>query len=99
MRSRLKNRPSKPRLPGRRKRPGKGAAELSELEGGLDRTTPKITGYHRRIDEIKKRLDDTNIPALTVQMEKKKKEIEESERRLRNKEADINDSSRGAPAL
>ncbi|MDO9324024.1 MAG: chromosome segregation protein SMC, partial [Methanoregula sp.] len=42
----------------------------------------------------KKRLDDTNIPALTDQMEKKRKEIEESERRLRNKEADINDAQR-----
>ena len=73
---------------------GKGAAELSELEGRLDQTTGEITAITARIDEIKKRLDDTNIPALTVQMEKKKKEIEESERRLRNKEADINDSSR-----
>jgi chromosome segregation protein len=73
---------------------GKGAAELSELEGRLDQTTGEITAITARIDAIKKRLDDTNIPALTVQIEKKRKEIEESERRLRNKEADINDSSR-----
>ena len=47
-----------------------------------------------KIDAIKKKLDDTNIPALTDQMEKKKKDIEEAERRLRNKEADMNDASR-----
>ncbi len=53
-----------------------------------------INGLNGEIDAIKKRLDDTNIPALTEQMEKKKREIEESERRLRNKDADINDAQR-----
>ena len=60
----------------------------------LDNTTDAINEISARIEEIKKRLDDTNIPALTEQIDKKRKEIEESERRLRNKEGDINDAQR-----
>jgi chromosome segregation protein len=71
-----------------------GAAELSALEAELDRTTEVINGLNGQMEEIKKRLDNTNIPALTEQIEKKRKEIEESERRLRNKDADINDAQR-----
>ena len=71
-----------------------GAAELAQLETDLDKTTETINETNARIDEIKKRLDDTNIPVLTEQIEKKKKEIEESERRLRNKDGDINDAQR-----
>jgi chromosome segregation protein len=73
---------------------GSSAAELAALEGALDTVTEAINGIQAEIDAIKKKLDDTNIPALTDQMEKKKKEIEEAERRLRNKEADMNDASR-----
>ncbi len=71
-----------------------GASELTALEASLDKTTETINEIGARIDEIKKRLDDTNIPVLTEQIEKKRKEIEESERRLRNKEGDINDAQR-----
>lgn len=71
-----------------------GAAELTALESELDKTTETINEVSSGIEEIKKRLDDTNIPVLTDQIEKKKKEIEESERRLRNKDADINDAQR-----
>ena len=70
------------------------ASELSALEAELDETTGVINGLTGEIDKIKKRLDDTNIPALTEQIEKKRREIEESERRLRNKDADINDAQR-----
>ncbi len=59
-----------------------GAAELTALEASLDKTTETINEITARIDEIKKRLDDTNIPVLTDQIEKKRKEIEEAERRL-----------------
>ncbi|WML67523.1 MAG: Chromosome partition protein Smc [Methanoregula sp. SKADARSKE-2] len=71
-----------------------GSAELAALEAELDRTTDEINAITKKIDEIKKRLDDTNIPALTEQMEKKRKEIEEAERRLRNKDGDVNDAQR-----
>jgi chromosome segregation protein len=71
-----------------------GAAELTALEAELDRMTGEINGTSAKIDAIKKRLDDTNIPALTEQMEKMRREIEEAERRLRNKDGDINDAQR-----
>ncbi|MGB9177486.1 MAG: chromosome segregation protein SMC, partial [Methanoregula sp.] len=71
-----------------------GAAELTAREAELDRITGEINGTNAKIEAIKKRLDDTNIPALTEQMEKKRREIEEAERRLRNKDGDINDAQR-----
>ncbi|MFA5268117.1 MAG: chromosome segregation protein SMC [Methanoregula sp.] len=71
-----------------------GAAELTALEAELDRMTGEINATTAKLDAIKKRLDDTNIPALTEQMEKKRREIEESERRLRNKDGDITDAQR-----
>jgi chromosome segregation protein len=71
-----------------------GTADLTLLEVELDKTTEAINIINSHIEEIKKRLDDTNIPVLTDQIEKKRKEIDESERRLRNKEADINDAMR-----
>jgi len=71
-----------------------GAAELTALEAELDRMTGEINETSAKIDAIKKRLDDTNIPALTDQMEKKRREIEEAERRLRNKDGDISDAQR-----
>jgi len=70
------------------------AAAIAEVESRLDATTGEITAITARVEEIKRRLDDTSIPALTDQMEKKRREIEELERRLRNKEADINDATR-----
>jgi chromosome segregation protein len=73
---------------------GNGAAELTLLEADLDKTTDAINTIQSQVEEIKKRLDDTNIPVLTDQIEKKRREIEESERRLRNKEGDINDAMR-----
>jgi chromosome segregation protein len=73
---------------------GNGAGELTLLEADLDKTTEAINAIQSQVEEIKKRLDDTNIPVLTDQIEKKRKEIEESERRLRNKEGDINDAMR-----
>jgi chromosome segregation protein len=71
-----------------------GAAELTALEAELDRMTGEINATTAKLDAIKKRLDDTNIPALTEQMEKKRREIEEAERRLRNKDGDITDAQR-----
>jgi chromosome segregation protein len=71
-----------------------GAAEIAALESELDKTTDVINAINAEIEAIKKRLDDTNIPQLTEQMGKKKREIEESEGRLRNKDADINDATR-----
>jgi len=71
-----------------------GTTELAALEVKFDNTTDEINKLAKKIDAIKKRLDDTDIPALSEQLEKKKREAEDIERRLRNKEADINDLQR-----
>ncbi len=71
-----------------------GAADLTALEAELDRLTGEVNATNEQIAAVKKRLDDTNIPALTEQMEKKRREIEEAERRLRNKDGDISDAQR-----
>jgi chromosome segregation protein len=71
-----------------------GAAEIAALEADLDTATGSINALNAEIEAVKKRLDDTNIPQLTELMEKKKREIEEFDRRLRNKDADINDATR-----
>ncbi|MDD1710835.1 MAG: chromosome segregation protein SMC [Methanoregulaceae archaeon] len=71
-----------------------GTADLAALEASLDTTTGEIAQLTRRMEQLKKRLDDTDIPALTDQLEKKRREFDDIERRFRNKESDINDLSR-----
>jgi len=69
-------------------------AELAALETALDSITEAIVQMQKKVEQVKKKLEDTRIPALSEQLEKKKREREEAERRLRNKEADINDLAR-----
>lgn len=71
-----------------------GTADLAALEASLDTTTGEISQLSKRMEQLKKRLDDTDIPALTDQFEKRKREFDDIERRLRNKESDISDLSR-----
>jgi chromosome segregation protein len=71
-----------------------GTADLAALEASLDTATGEIADLTRRMEQLKKKLDGTAIPALSEQLEKKKKELEEAERRLRNKEADVADQAR-----
>jgi chromosome segregation protein len=71
-----------------------GTTELAALETGLETLSESIAETGKRIEQIKKQLDDTSIPALSEQLERKKRECEDIERRLRNKEADINDLQR-----
>jgi chromosome segregation protein len=71
-----------------------GAVDLAALEASLDTTTGEINELTRRMEQLKKRLDGTAIPALTGSLEKKRRELDDAERRLRNKESDIADLSR-----
>lgn len=71
-----------------------GTADLAALEAALDGITEAIAQIQKRIEQVKKRLDDTTIPALSDQLEKKKRERDDAERRLRNKESDINELAR-----
>ena len=71
-----------------------GGEELARLEDDLERTAEEIARISGEVDELKKRLDDTEIPALTGQYEDLRRSIEDIERRLRNKDADITDAKR-----
>jgi chromosome segregation protein len=71
-----------------------GTRDLAALEASLDTTTDEIAQLTKRMEQFKKRLEDTAIPVLSEQIEKKKRELEDAERRLRNKESDISDLQR-----
>ena len=71
-----------------------GGEELARLEGDLERTTGEIARLSAEVDGLKKKLDDTEIPALTERYESYRKSVEDIERRLRNKDADITDAKR-----
>ncbi len=70
------------------------AAELAGIEAGVATVSQAITELTRRVEVVKKSLESTAIPGLTEAFEKKRHELEETERRLRNKDADITDLQR-----
>lgn len=71
-----------------------GGEELARLETDLERTAGEIARLSAEVDDLKKKLDDTEVPVLTEQYESLRKSVEDIERRLRNKDADITDAKR-----
>lgn len=71
-----------------------GGEQLAALEEQLDTVSRELADLTGEIDALKRKLDDTEIPALTEQLERLRKEVDENERRLRNKDADIADMQR-----
>ena len=71
-----------------------GSQELAALERSLDAITDEISQLNLDMDVIKKRLQGTQIPALTEELGHWKKELDGLERRLREKESDITDLQR-----
>ncbi|NMA10886.1 Chromosome partition protein Smc [Methanoculleus chikugoensis] len=71
-----------------------GGEELARLEGDLERITGEIAQVSAEIDDLKKKLDDTEVPELSERYESIRKTVEDIERRLRNKDADITDAKR-----
>jgi chromosome segregation protein len=71
-----------------------GSQELGLLEKNLDLVTEEVNRLNQNLEIIKKRLDGTRIPALTEERDKWRKEMEDLERRLRDKESDIIDLQR-----
>ena len=71
-----------------------GGEELARLEADLERTNGEVARLSAEVDGLKKKLDDTEIPALTEQYEQLRKAVDDIERRLRNKDADITDAKR-----
>ncbi|MDI6867690.1 chromosome segregation protein SMC [Methanoculleus sp.] len=71
-----------------------GSEELARLEADLERTSAEIAQISAEVDDLKKKLDDTEVPALTERYENYRRTVEDIERRLRNKDADITDIRR-----
>ncbi|KDE55762.1 chromosome segregation protein SMC [Methanoculleus sp. MH98A] len=71
-----------------------GGEELARLEADLERITGEIAQVSAEVDDLKKKLDDTEVPVLTERYESIRKTVEDIERRLRNKDADITDAKR-----
>ena len=69
-------------------------AERAEVEKALDTLQDAIGRINRRVAALRKELEETEIPALTDQRERARSELDEVERRLRNKESDIADTQR-----
>ncbi len=71
-----------------------GSEELARIERDLAAVNQELSRLAAGIESLKGKLDDTGIPALTEEYERYRKEVDEIEKRLRNKEADIADAKR-----
>jgi chromosome segregation protein len=68
--------------------------ELASIEGSVAGVNKEITLLTKEIDDLKGRLEDKSIPALVEKVEKARQDLEEKDRRLRNKDTDIADKQR-----
>jgi chromosome segregation protein len=74
---------------------GQGPGEdLVEVERQLESVNRDILDITSRIDEMKRILEGTFLPKLTDDLDQKRRKVEDVERRLRNKDADILDIQR-----
>ncbi len=71
-----------------------GPEVLAVLEGKIQIISQEISAMQGDIDEITSRLEGTGVPALFEQMDQASRQVEEVERRLRNKENDIAEAQR-----
>ncbi|WP_346865594.1 chromosome segregation protein SMC, partial [Methanocalculus sp. MSAO_Arc2] len=70
------------------------SAEIAALEEKQDEIDDQIQSANARADAIKKRIAESDAIALADTIQQLKRSIEDVERRLRNKEADIADLQR-----
>ncbi|MGD9937847.1 MAG: chromosome segregation protein SMC [Methanoregulaceae archaeon] len=71
-----------------------GVVERAGIEQALNDVQDEVQKTNRRVASLRKELEETEIPELTDQRERARAELEEVERRLRNKESDIADAQR-----
>lgn len=71
-----------------------GSEKLSVLEESLKSIGNEISTITNESEKLKKELSDTKIPELSEQYEALRRKLEEDERRLKNKDYDIEDSQR-----
>lgn len=70
---------------------GGGSDELVRIEASIESKNKEIGLLQEKINEISSRLEGTGIPVLFEQRDEALRQIEEVDRRLRNKEQEIND--------
>ena len=68
-----------------------GGRTLADVEEEIEAKNVRISQVTSDIEELKVRLNATNIPALSEDRERLSRECSDIERRLKNKEADIHD--------
>jgi len=73
---------------------GDAGEKLAGIEELIQNLSKEIQEIQEEYNQLKKRHDDTDLPALTESYEQLKKRYEEADRRLRNKDADIADLQR-----
>lgn len=70
------------------------AGEIADLEQKIDGFTDRISATNAHIEEIRRRMEESDAIRLAEVFSGLKRSIEDIERRLRNKEADIADLQR-----
>jgi chromosome segregation protein len=70
------------------------SGELAAIEASVAAVNKEIAAITKEIDDLKGRLEDRSIPQLVESVEKARQDLEEKERRLRNKDTDIADKQR-----
>jgi len=71
-----------------------GGRSLAALEEEIESANGEIAGVEKDISTLKSRLSDTRIPHLSEERERLLKSLEDLDRRIANKEADLNDTQR-----
>ncbi|MBT8507506.1 chromosome segregation protein SMC [Methanomicrobiaceae archaeon CYW5] len=71
-----------------------GGRTLAQLEEEIAAANDEIAGVEKEIGGLKSRLGDTQIPRLSEERERLMKSLEDLDRRISNKEADLNDTQR-----
>ncbi|MHC1625734.1 MAG: chromosome segregation protein SMC [Methanoculleaceae archaeon] len=70
------------------------SGELAGIEQQLDGINDSLSDAGRTMEKLKKELEDDRLPAITQELEMARRERDDVERRLRQKEADIADAHR-----
>lgn len=71
-----------------------GPEVLAELEGRIRSIGHEITDIQQKIDTILVRLEETGVPLLFDQLDQAQKQVDEVDRRLRNKDNDVSEAQR-----
>ncbi len=71
-----------------------GPQELAALEGRITTVSTVISDIQKQIDALVDKLEGTGVPDLLDQLDQGKMQVDETERRLRNKDNDVAEAQR-----